>query len=727
MAQRRKIAAKMKSLSWVVNLLLAVVLVIPFIATVFIFAPVDADEGGLPAFTPKYPSENRTLSYSTISQSVLTGNARNFNASIKNHRTLWTSECTAGPVAQSLGAGFLEDVYVNGATGNDIYDGSSPSVQVGGIGPKKTIQAGIDACEYDGTVHIAAGLYRENIVIDMSIYLEGAGARSTVIDGGNAGVVVDITGTDEYIDIYWVTIRNGTGEWAGGITNGDGCSLALWQCAIVGNSGEVAGGIDVEDGRLIVEQCLVAGNIGGMFGGGIFSYYSQTEIVASTISGNSLMPGGQFGGGICNWMSETYLFDSTVTNNSAINGSYGAGGGIGGITSVLLYANTIVAGNRASLAGTGNAYYLDLFFMDDYYCIDSENSCHFTDTMSQINTDPKLGPLQDNGGPTDTHAISVDSPAFDRGARTIGYTWDQRDVTRPQGLAYDVGAFEVEVFSGGNVQARGGTGPEVINFTCNAGGIFSLTALPPSSCSAALPAGMILPYGLFSYRIASIVPGSTVMVTIKFPRTIPSTFQYFKCSGTGVLLNVTNLVTHNPGDDFIVLSLTDGGPGDLDGLVNGKITDPGGPAWNPNGLQPQSHSSYIAPPQQPVRLSSVSVQGATISASTVRPGEPVAVTATLVNKSDLNGAMKLSLYINGEEEAVQGVTVNSGNTMPVTFTVSRNEPGTYSVYAGGAYAGDFTVSGAIDSSMIILIISMILCLGSIAGLVILFRRQRQGY
>ena len=48
----------------------------------------------------------------------------------------------------------------------------------------------------------------------------------------------------------------------------------------------------------------------------------------------------------------------------------------------------------------------------------------------QFNVNPLLGPLQDNGGPTFTHALLPGSPAIDAG-RSVGLTTDQRGAPRP--------------------------------------------------------------------------------------------------------------------------------------------------------------------------------------------------------------------------------------------------------------------------------------------------------
>ncbi len=152
----------------------------------------------------------------------------------------------------------------------------------------------------------------------------------------------------------------------------------------------------------------------------------------------------------------------------------------------------------------------------------------------------------------------------------------------------------------------------------------------------------------------------------------------------------------HPGD-FFVLTLTDGGLGDLDGKVNGFISDPGGPAWSINPV-PQSSSAYIAPPQNPVALPNLFGQRATLSAAGVKPGEPVTVTGVVANRGEVSGAMKLPLYVNGEQESVQGVPVKSGGSVPVSFTVSRAEPGTYSVYVS-TRAGEFTVALRFDPTL----------------------------
>jgi hypothetical protein len=81
--------------------------------------------------------------------------------------------------------------------------------------------------------------------------------------------------------------------------------------------------------------------------------------------------------------------------------------------------------------------------------IETGDSCSLTGPNDRPNTAPRLGPLQNNGGPTDTHALLPGSPAIDAGASAACPATDQRGVARPLDgngdgtTACDVGAFEL--------------------------------------------------------------------------------------------------------------------------------------------------------------------------------------------------------------------------------------------------------------------------------------------
>ncbi len=146
------------------------------------------------------------------------------------------------------------------------------------------------------------------------------------------------------------------------------------------------------------------------------------------------------------------LTNCTLALNRATNGIGGAGGGgwggiawpgtngiagAGGLTSFdAKLLNTILSGNAPSnCSGT---------ITDVGHNISSDTSIAFTASGSLTNTDPMLGPLANNGGPTLTMALLPGSPAIDAGSAVGAPAADQRGVARPQGPGVDIGAFEFQ-------------------------------------------------------------------------------------------------------------------------------------------------------------------------------------------------------------------------------------------------------------------------------------------
>ena len=63
--------------------------------------------------------------------------------------------------------------------------------------------------------------------------------------------------------------------------------------------------------------------------------------------------------------------------------------------------------------------------------LESANTCGLNAAGDKINANPKLGPLQNNGGTTWTHALLAGSPAIDGGTNSGCPATDQRGVSRP--------------------------------------------------------------------------------------------------------------------------------------------------------------------------------------------------------------------------------------------------------------------------------------------------------
>jgi hypothetical protein len=91
---------------------------------------------------------------------------------------------------------------------------------------------------------------------------------------------------------------------------------------------------------------------------------------------------------------------------------------------------------------------------------------------------------------------------------------------------------------------------------------------------AGRPSGYDFPDGLVSYQVIDVVPGSTVTVKVTFPSGIPAGSKLYKVGPAGF----TEVVNPAIQGHSVTLTLTDGGQGDSDGLVNGVIVDPVGVA-----------------------------------------------------------------------------------------------------------------------------------------------------
>lgn len=217
-------------------------------------------------------------------------------------------------------------------------------------------------------------------------------------------------------------ITNNTAKgYGGGLYTHSGGSV----CAVAAN--------------LTITNTTISSNTAGLDGGGI-SDSNCTSIINSTVSGNTA---GAYGGGIWHGFSEfqvLYLNNVTITGNTADsdNDDTGDGGGIRNYNSTVNLRNTIIGGNADNSPTTRNSDCSGTIISYGYNLIQDITGCFVgLDTTGNLTgVAPGLGPLQDNGGSTPTHALLPDSPAIDAanpagctdGVTTL--TTDQRDYSR---------------------------------------------------------------------------------------------------------------------------------------------------------------------------------------------------------------------------------------------------------------------------------------------------------
>ncbi len=252
-------------------------------------------------------------------------------------------------------------------------------------------------------------------------------------DGGSeGGGIANRLGTLTVSDCIFSANRAAT--FGGGISNTAGVVTVTNSIFADNYGGYDGGGITNSEGTMTVSSSTFSGNHGGCGGGGAYNYHGPLNLTNSTLSGNSAGYCGSGGGGGIYNLGVLTLSSSTLTSNTTVIGA----GGIGAHSAATtILKNTIVAN---SLAG-GNC---------DAYIIDGGGNLSYPDTTCPgINADPLLGPLQDNGGPTQTHALLPGSAAINAGD-PAGCTdhqgnplnTDQRGF--PRFGRCDIGAYELQ-------------------------------------------------------------------------------------------------------------------------------------------------------------------------------------------------------------------------------------------------------------------------------------------
>jgi hypothetical protein len=329
------------------------------------------------------------------------------------------------------------------------------------------------------------------------------GNTSSSCSGG--GILTGAEGGTGTATVTHSTVSGNNALFAGGIGDGEnGCgsgngALTVIDSTISGNTvSGPGGGLDIGDyggcGTATVTGSTISGNKAGN-GGGIdiadncgcstaTATVTNSTIAGNTASGNGgAIDVGDDGGG----NGTATVTDSTIRSNSATNN----GGGIDNAGGTAILGATIVAESPSGGDCSGTV-------TDEGYNIADDPSCGFTatgSTNSSATLDADLGPLQNNGGPTDTMALLPGSPAIDQVTSGSGLcpATDQRGA--PRTAPCDIGAYDTDWGPAVTIdilgsQTSGGTA--LLSYTTNApGGIISGTL----TC-ATVDSGTIISSGL---------------------------------------------------------------------------------------------------------------------------------------------------------------------------------------------------------------------------------------
>jgi len=223
----------------------------------------------------------------------------------------------------------------------------------------------------------------------------------------------------------------------GGILNGFG-TTTVSASTFVGNRGPGGGAID-NDTAMVISNSTFYNNTAGSGGGGAINNFGTVTFIQSTLSGNTA----QTGANIHNF-------------------SYGS------VTATVTLSQSIVANG----VGGSNCNSNGPPIIDNGYNLDSGSSCGLSSTQHSLsNRSPQLDALASDGGPTQTMALPLSSPAVNAIPTSVngcnGST-DQRGIARPQGSGCDIGGFETIVSSGDTQPPTVPTGLSASSVTASA-------------------------------------------------------------------------------------------------------------------------------------------------------------------------------------------------------------------------------------------------------------------
>jgi len=361
-----------------------------------------------------------------------------------------------------------------------------------------------------GIIQLVSSL--PQLATNMSIVGPGAGLltvrRNNTFDY-RIFLIGNNTSSGPTVTISGLTVANGrtSNDSGAGILNSYS-TLTISNCVITSNSatgfGGRGGGISNNYGTLFINNTTVSGN-SGFYGGGIANFRDNpgvagVNVTNGTLSGNTATGGD--GGALYNastnsGSSAQLLLSNCTLSGNAASGAFGGSGGAlsnTGTTSgsaTVVLTNCTLSGNNASnvgggihnlnsgggafvimggtilktgssganLANTGGA-----ISSQGYNLSNDSGSGFLTGTGDQINIDPLLGVLTNNGGPTQTHMLLRNSPALDRG-NSFGFATDQRGLARIANTAHlpdaaggdgaDIGAIEINPTGGSLADADG--------------------------------------------------------------------------------------------------------------------------------------------------------------------------------------------------------------------------------------------------------------------------------
>lgn len=344
---------------------------------------------------------------------------------------------------------------------NTTSDVATSASECQGASGDCSLRQAIDKAGAGDTVALGASITPYAVTLGQlwmsrSLTISGAGARTTRIAGdGSSGIFYVGAPASSAVTISGLTISHGTSATSGGAIQiaSPGATVDLNGVRLTDNAAVGSGGaVKLTGGTLNVTASTIGpGNVAsGGNGGAIDNDGATLTVTDSTVSANSAAGGGSGGGVSTEGGGSTTLQHATIAFNSA-SGSGAMGGNLysnnpGNVPVAFTVSDTIVAAGAAPSGAEcgGGGFVSSGHNATDGISATGTAGCGFTQPTDVLG-DVRLGPLEDNGGQTQTEALAAGSPAIDQIPRSdpgcpLGS--DQRGVGRPVAIGCDIGALE---------------------------------------------------------------------------------------------------------------------------------------------------------------------------------------------------------------------------------------------------------------------------------------------
>ncbi len=439
----------------------------------------------------------------TLNKSLLHGNSAGLGGGIYNNGDSGASSATLTNCTLTNNRASFDPQNPTtppGGVGSAIFNDGSAS-----LSPGNAILAATNTTVSNNSAYFSGAIFSSGYATMTLSNSSIRDNRGGIVNGGDVATIKNCTisgnspiggidnkgGTLTLINSI-VTNNSGTFPVGGGITNENGSVLVITHSSITANTADAGGGLSCS-GYVTISDSSISGNSAGGQGGGIFCYpFGSMTLNNCTISSNTASDGGgiwsesngldisvtltnctvsdnsnTFAGGGFNPIAGGIFSgagrgNATLTlNNCTLSGNFGWGvlnfGFDPNSTAKVEIANTILnagtsSGTIASVQGTvishGYSLSSDAALAGD----DAAGPGTLLDGPGDIrNTNPMLGPLQNNGGPTMTHALLRNSPAINAGDPSFNpyllnppLIYDQRGTGFPRVVngRIDIGAYE---------------------------------------------------------------------------------------------------------------------------------------------------------------------------------------------------------------------------------------------------------------------------------------------